>query len=360
MEAKVMRPQARHQIEQENRSMRRRAPSLCVAAAIVAAATPAPCADRIYELKPSAATVHRGFFDASLKPVLTIDSGDIVRLWTATGNPRYFESLGIAKDKIPPELYTAYEGVTDDGRDDHNLDGPIAVRGAEPGDTVEIRLQSIDLWLPIAAMSFRANRGSLPEDFPYSRDRVFFLDPTKRAVEFAPGVSVPVKPFWGVIGVAPPRSMGRVPSGPPNVFGGNMDNHDLQPGTSLFLPVHVPGALISIGDGHAVQGDGEVGMSAVETSLKGEIQVVLHKGMRITWPRAETPTHYMTMGLHEDLNQAAKIATREMVNFVVETKGLSRDDTLMLLSAAMDLRVTQIVDGTKGVHALLPKAIFRR
>ena len=340
--------------------MKRQTFSLGLGALLLCAAAEAQCADQIYELKPSSATVHRGFFDASLKPVLTIDSGDIVRLWTATGNPRYFESLGIAKEKIPPELYTAYEGAPGEQRDDHNLDGPIAVRGAEPGDTVEIRIRAIDLWLPIAAMSFRANRGSLPEDFPYSRDRVFFLDPAKKVIEFSPGVSVPAKPFWGVIGVAPPRSMGRVPSGPPNVFGGNMDNHDLQPGTSLFLPVHVPGALISIGDGHAVQGDGEVGMSAVETSLKGEIQVVLHKGMRITWPRAETPTHYMTMGLHEDLNQAAKIATREMLNFVVETKGVPRDDALMLLSAAMDLRVTQIVDGTKGVHAMLPKAIFHR
>jgi len=340
--------------------MKRQTFSLGLGALLLCVAGEAQCADQIYELKPSSATVHRGFFDASLKPVLTIDSGDIVRLWTATGNPRYFESLGIAKEKIPPELYTAYEGAPGEQRDDHNLDGPIAVRGAEPGDTVEIRIRAIDLWLPIAAMSFRANRGSLPEDFPYSRDRVFFLDPAKKVIEFSPGVSVPAKPFWGVIGVAPPRSMGRVPSGPPNVFGGNMDNHDLQPGTSLFLPVHVPGALISIGDGHAVQGDGEVGMSAVETSLKGEIQVVLHKGMRITWPRAETPTHYMTMGLHEDLNQAAKIATREMLNFVVETKGVPRDDALMLLSAAMDLRVTQIVDGTKGVHAMLPKAIFHR
>jgi len=340
--------------------MKRQAYGLCLGAAVMCAIAPAWSADQIHELKPSAATVHRGFFDASLKPVLTIDTGDIVRLWTATGNPRYFESLGVPKEKIPPELYTAYEGAPGEARDDHNLDGPIAVRGAEPGDTVEIRIRSIDLWLPIAAMSFRANKGSLPEDFPYSRDRVFFIDPAKRAIDFAPGVSVPVKPFWGVIGVAPPRSMGRVPSGPPNVFGGNMDNHDLQPGTSLFLPVHVPGALISIGDGHAVQGDGEVGMSAVETSLKGEIQVVLHKGMRITWPRAETPTHYMTMGLHEDLNQAAKLATREMLNFIVETKGVPRDDALMLLSAAMDLRVTQIVDGTKGVHAMMPKAVFHQ
>jgi acetamidase/formamidase len=330
-------------------------------ALLMAAMTaPALAQQKIHELRASPTTVHRWFFDASLKPVLTIDSGDIVRLWTTTGNPRYFESLGVPKEKIPAELYAAFEGAPGENRDDHTLDGPIAVHGAEPGDTVEIKIRSIDLWLPIAGMSFRANRGALPEDFPYSRDRVFFFDPAKKVIEFAPGIVVPTKPFWGVIGVAPPRSMGRVPSGPPNVFGGNMDNHDLQPGTSLFLPVHVSGALISIGDGHAVQGNGEVGLSAVETSLQGEVQIVLHKGMHIGWPRAETPTHYMTMGLHQDLDEAAKMATREMLNFVVETKGLPRDDAYMLLSAAMDLNVTEIVDGTKGVHAMLPKAIFEK
>src|SRR5215510_275244 len=340
--------------------MRSHAFGLCLSTGLLLAALPAQSAEKIHELRASPTTVHRGFFDAALKPVLTIDSGDVVRLWTTTGNPRYFESLGVPKEKIPAELYSAFEGAPGEGRDDHTLDGPIAVRGAEPGDAVEIRIRSVDLWLPIAAMSFRANRGSLPEDFPYSRDRVFFIDPAKKAIEFAPGIVVPTKPFWGVIGVAPPVSMGRVPSGPPNVFGGNLDNHDLQPGTSLFLPVHTRGALISLGDGHAVQGAGEVGMSAVETSLKGEIQIVLHKGMRITWPRAETPTHYMTMGLSEDLDTAAKIATREMVDFLVETKHLSRDDALMLMSAAMDLNVTQIVDVTKGIHATMPKAIFQR
>jgi acetamidase/formamidase len=345
--------------------MRGKTATLCkvVAAVYVLAIGAAPAAqaeEKIHELKASPATVHRGFFDASLKPVLTIDSGDIVRLWTTTGNPRYFESLGVPKEKIPAELYAAFEGAPGAGRDDHTLDGPIAVRGAEVGDTVEIKIRSIELWLPIAGMSFRANRGSLPEDFPYSRDKALFFDPAKKAIEITPGVVVPAKPFWGVIAVAPPPSMGRVPSGPPSVFGGNLDNHDLQPGTSLFLPVHAPGALISIGDGHAVQGDGEVGMSAVETSLQGEIQVVLHKGMHTNWPRAETPTHYMTMGLSEDLNQAAKIATREMLNFIVNTKGLPRDDVLMVLSAAMDLHVTEIVDGTKGVHAMLPKSIFQK
>lgn len=336
------------------------ASAIAFGAALLLAASAAQSAERIHELKPSPSTVHRGFFDSTLKPVLTIDSGDVVRVWTATGNPKYFESLGVPKEKIPAELYDVWKDAPGEARDDHTLTGPIAIIGAEPGDTIEIKIRAIDLWLPIAGMGFRANRGSLPEEFPYSRDRVLFFDPAKKEIEFAPNVVVPAKPFWGVIGVAPPPSMGRVPSGPPNVFGGNLDNHDLQPGTSLFLPVHTRGALLSLGDGHAVQGAGEVGMSAVETSLRGEIQVVLHKGMRITWPRAETPTHYMTMGLHEDLDQAAKIATREMLDFIVETKHLPRDDVLFLLSAAMDLNVTQIVDITKGIHATIPKSIFQR
>jgi acetamidase/formamidase len=327
--------------------------SLCVRAG-------AQNAVKTYELKSSPTTVHRGYYDATLKPVLTIDSGDKVRVWTTTGNPRYFENLGVPKDKIPAELYAAFEGVQDSERGDHTLIGPIYVNGAEPGDTLEIRILSVDVWLPIAAQSFRPHRGVLPEDFPYAKDRVLWIDLNKKTIEYAPGVVVPVKPFWGDIGVAPPREMGRVISGPPNINGGNMDNHDLGAGSTLYLPVHVPGALLSLSDGHAAQGDGEVCLAAIETSLKGEIQVIVHKGQRIGWPRAETPTHYMTMGFDEDLNQAAKIATREMLNFIVETKGLSREDAYMLLSATMDLVVTQAVDGVKGIHALVPKAIFQK
>jgi acetamidase/formamidase len=331
------------------------------AACAFAAAFAASAAETIHELKPTPSTVHRGYFDAKQKPVLTIDSGDIVRIWTASGNPNYYEDLGVPKEKIPQELYTAYEGEKSDQRIDQALTGPIFVKGAEIGDTIEVRIRSIELWLPIAAMSFRAGRGSLPEEFPYSRDRVMWLDVKNKTFDFAPGVVVPLtRPFWGDIGVAPPLSMGRINASVPGVHGGNMDNRDLIAGTSLFLPVHTRGALLSIGDGHASQGDGEVGLSAVETSLRGEIQVVLHKGKRQSWPRAETPTHYMTIGLNEDLDQAMKIAVKNMLDFIVETKGLSRDDAYMLMSATMDLHVTQVVDGLKGVHAMLPKAIFKK
>ncbi len=318
---------------------------------------------KTHVLEPGPKTVHIGFFDASLTPVLKVDSGDVIRLKTASGNPRYYEGLGVPKEKIPAELYAVYEGVEGSGRSDHTLSGPIYVNGAEPGDALEVRILAIDLWLPIAGQGFVPGRGVLPEDFPYAFHQVHWLDLQKKTLVFAPGVEIPLAPFWGVMGVAPPPDMGRVPSGPPNVFGGNMDNRDLRPGSSLYLPVHVPGALLSLGDGHAAQGYGEVCLSAIETSLQGEIQLVVHKGhkqkgKRLRWPRAETRTHYMTMGLHTDLDEATKIATREMLEFVVETKGLTRESAYLLLSSAMDLVVTQAVDGTKGIHALLPKAIF--
>ena len=224
-----------------------RSQTLCIGLGvfIACAAWGAASAQTIHEIKPTPSTVVYGYYDAKQKPVLTIDSGDIVRLWTATGNPRYFESIGVPREKIPPELFTAFVGAPDDGRGDHTMDGPIFVRGAEVGDTIEVKIRSIELWLPIAAMSTRANRGSIPEDFPYSRDRVVWLDLDHKTIDFAPGIVIPARPFWGDIGVAPPPSMGRIPPGPPNVNGGNMDNHDLQPGTSLFLPVHVAGALLS-------------------------------------------------------------------------------------------------------------------
>jgi acetamidase/formamidase len=307
----------------------------------------------VHELNASPSTTHISFFDASLEPVLRIESGDVVRLETATGNPRWFENLGVPRDQIPPELYTVYEGYESSGRGDHTLNGPIFVNGAEPGDVLEIRILSVDVRLPIAGQSIGGRLS--PGD---GASRVHWIDLVNRTVEFAPGVVVPIKPFWGVIGVAPPPEMGRVPSGAPNFFGGNMDNRDLGPGSILYLPVHNPGALLSVGDGHAVQGYGEISGSAVETSLRGEIQVFLHKNQELEWPRAETLTHYMTMGLNADLDEAARMAASEMIDFLVETKGIDRETAILLCSVAMDMVVTQVVDGTKGIHAMIAKAVF--
>jgi acetamidase/formamidase len=220
--------------------MKRRAFIFCAGILVLGVSARGQSTGKVFELKSSPTTVSYGFYDASLKPVLTINSGDRVKLWTTTGNPKYFESLGVPKEKIPQELYAAFAGVQDSGRGDQTLVGPIYVNGAEPGDAIEIRIISVDLWLPIGAISFRPNRGVLPEEFPYQKDRVMWIDLKKRSIEFAPGVVVPVKPFWGDIGLAPLLAMGRLAAGPPRAFGGNMDNHDLGAGSSVYLPVQVP------------------------------------------------------------------------------------------------------------------------
>ena len=312
---------------------------------------------RVHELNASPSTTHIFFFDASLEPVLRVDSGDVVRLETATGNPRWFENAGVPRDRIPAELFEVYQGYDSAGRGDHTLNGPIFVNGAEPGDVLEVRILSVDVRLSIAGQGIR--RRLFPGDIEANVSRVHWIDLENRTVEFAPGVVVPIKPFWGVIGVAPPPEMGRVPSGAPSFFGGNMDNRDLGPGSILYLPIHNPGALLSVGDGHAVQGYGEISGSAVEASLRGEIQVFLHKDRELAWPRAETSTHYMTMGLDPDLDEAARIAAAEMVDFLVETQGLDRETAILLCSVAMDMVVTQVVDGTKGIHAMIAKDVFR-
>ena len=177
---------------------------------------------------------------------------------------------------------------------------------------------------------------------------------------FADGIEIPLRPFFGVMGVAPPIATGRISSGPPWIHTGNMDNKELVAGTTLYLPVHVKGALFSVGDGHAGQGDGEVCVTALETALRGTLQLSARKDIRLRWPRAETPTHFMTMGFHENLEEAARVAVEEMLDFLVQEKHLDRDEAYILASDAVDLRITQLVDGKKGVHALLPKAIFVR
>ncbi len=315
---------------------------------------------KAHELKLLPENVHWGYYDARVKPVLRIASGDTVRVETmvARGVER-LRLAGVKDDEIPQPIKDVEANVADRGPGAHPLTGPIYVEGAEPGDSLEVHIQAIEFLHPYGVGGFIPGSGALPEDFPYTKFKLVRVNEKAGTAEFAPGVTLKLAPFFGSIGVAPPQILGRVSSGPPGPHVGNLDNKELVAGSTLYMPVHVAGALLSIGDGHGLQGDGEVSLTALETSLRGTIRVVLRKGKKMGWPRAETPTHYITMGLNEDLDQAAKLATREMIDFLAAEKGMSRDDAYILCSLVVDLRVTQLVDQTKGIHALLPKSIFK-
>jgi acetamidase/formamidase len=280
-----------------------------------------------------------------------------VEVETMLAFPERLRIAGLAETEMPAFIREVENSRTE--KDVGNaLTGPIYVEGAEPGDMLEVRILGFEFLHPFGWTGFAPDRGTLPDEFPYARFRLIRFNQQSGTAEFRPGITLKLAPFWGTIGVAPPLASGPVPSGVPGPMGGNFDNKELVAGSTLYLPVHVSGGLLSMRDGHALQGDGEVSVSAVETSLRGTIQVFVRKGKWIRWPRAETPTHFISMGLHPDLDEAARIAVREMIDFLVQEKGLSRDDAYMLCSLAGDLRVTQIVDGTKGIHAMLPKSIF--
>lgn len=316
-------------------------------------------APRVHDLPLSPASVHWGYYDAKLTPALRVSSGDRVRVETmVAGGLQRLRLAGVPEAEIPDALKAVEQRVTERGPGAHPMSGPIFVDGAEAGDTLEIRILTIEFLHFFGVNAFSPGGGLLPDEYPYSGLRLLRWRAGADRVEFAPGISLPLAPFFGSIGVAPPPLVGRISSRPPGWHGGNLDNKDLIAGSTLYLPVHVAGALLSVGDGHALQGDGEVTGTALETSLRGTFELRVRKGQRLRWPRAETPTHYITMGLHEDLNEAARLATREMVDFLIAEKGMTRDAAYMLCSLAADLRVTQAVDATKGVHAMLPKSIF--
>jgi len=312
-----------------------------------------------HELKLTPANVHWGYYDARVKPVLRIASGDTVRVETmVAGGLERLRLAGATEAEIPDALKQVENTVTDRGPGAHPLTGPIYVEGAEPGDILEVRIVGFEFLHPFGMTGFRPGSGTIPDDFPYARFKLIRIDANAGTAQFSPGVTLKLAPFWGSIGVAPPSVIHRLSSGPPGAHAGNLDNKELVAGSTLYLPVQVPGALISMGDGHGLQGDGEVTITALETSLRGTVQIFVRKGKQIRWPRAETPTHYITMGLHPDLNEAARMATREMIDFLVTEKGMSRDDAYLFTSLGVDLHVTQLVDDTKGIHAMLPKSVI--
>jgi len=326
-----------------------------------ALAATAQTAPQLHHLAATPKTVAWGYYDAAAPPVLRIRSGDTVVFDTLlTNSPQRLEAAGLPPDQVQQSLRDIYKEVTNRGPGGHILTGPVYVEGAEPGDTLEIRIQKIELAIPYAYNGFGPGRGFLPDDFPYAKTRIIALDKQRNVALFAPGIEIPARPFFGSMGVATPPSAGRINSAPPWIHGGNMDNKDLVAGTTLFLPVYTPGALFFIGDGHAGQGNGEVDLTAIEMSLTGTLQFIVRKDLRATYPRAETPTHYISMGFDADLTEATKRAVREMIDFLTATKGLSRDDAYMLTSVAGDVNITELVDGNKGVHVLMPKAVFKK
>src|SRR5437762_29425 len=317
-------------------------------------------AQRVHTLMPSPSTVAFGYYDAAAVPVLRVQSGDEVIVGTLiTSSPTRLEQVGVKPADVQSSLRAIYDSVKNRGPGGHILTGPIFVEGADSGEVLEVRIESIDLAIPYAYNGFGSRRGFLPEDYDYAKTKIIPLDNVHRTAHFAPGITVPLHPFFGSMGVAPPRAMGRISSAPPGIHAGNLDNKELVAGTTLYIPVHVKGALLEVGDGHAGQGNGEVDITALETSLRGRLRVTVRKDMHLTWPRGETPTHWIAMGIDSSLVTATKLAVRQAIDFLVIEKKMSRDDASMLVSVASDVDITELVDGTLGVHVMIPKVLFR-
>ena len=320
----------------------------------------------LYRLPATPETIRLGLFDAAIPPVLIIESGDSVEMQCLSGGLEVMPPAD-AGLVIPPPLAAIH------GRDayrlgPHMLTGPVAIRGAKPGDMLEVRFEAVEPAADWGYCGFRPLAGTLPDEFPHRFISHIPVDRERRTCTLpwgaSGGIELSLSPFFGIMGVAPPKEWGRISSREPRRHGGNLDNKELVAGSTLFLPVWAPGAMFSAGDGHGVQGDGEVCINALEMCLDGRFTLILHEGggpeaPRLCTPRAETPTHYITMGLHEDLDLAMKQALREMIELITARSPLTRDQAYATCSLAADFRVTQTVNGEKGVHGMLRKALLR-
>jgi acetamidase/formamidase len=318
-------------------------------------------APKTHRLEATPATVAVGYYWSEAKPALRIASGDIIDVDTLlTNNPTGLARAGVPDDKIQASLKSVVAEVTGDrrGPGGHILTGPVYVEGAQPGDALEVKILSIDL--PID-YGYNGCSGFVPENCERGTpSKILTLDRTRMTSEFAPGIVIPLKPFFGSMGVAPAPELGRVSSNPPGRHAGNMDNKELVAGSTLYIPVFAPGALFEIGDGHAAQGDGEVDQTAIETSLRGRLQLTVRKGMALNFPRAETATDYISMAFDPDLTKATTMAIQEMVDFIAARWKMNKHQAYQLISVAGNVAVTQLVDKPNhGVHVRLPKSIFK-
>jgi len=305
-------------------------------------------------------TICWGTFDAATPAIRTVQSGDTVTLECVSGAPEVLPAPG-SGFTIPPALASIHAS-NPPRLGPHILTGPVAVAGAKPGDMLEVRIDKIELGADWGFCGFRPLGGTLPEDFPERFLTHIAVDRARGIGRMPYGTEIPLAPFFGVMGVAPPPVYGTLSTKEPREHGGNLDNKELVAGTTLFLPVWTDGANFSAGDGHGVQGDGEVCINALEMCLTGTFTLVLHKcsGAEplLKTPRAETPTHYISMGLNEDLDLAMKQALREMIGFICGRSNLSRQEAYQFCSLAVDFHVTQTVNGEKGVHGMLRKGLL--
>lgn len=300
-------------------------------------------------------TVHFGFFDAVLAPVMTVDSGDEILVSTVSADPHH----QVPPDWLPPVIADIHARALR-GAGPHILTGPVAVRGAKPGDVLQVDILDIRLTQPYGYNNVFPLKGMFGGEEPRQITTIIPIDLETGLAEVVGGLRLPTRPFFGQLAVAPPPEWGRYDSRPPGKHGGNLDNKELIPGATLFLPVWVEGALFSCGDGHAAQGDGEINQTAIETSLDGRFRLTVREDLRADLPFAVTSEHLMTMGFHEDLDDAARIAMRAMIAMLQKHCGLSFHDAYRLCSVAADMRVTQFVNGNRGIHVLLPLTIIRQ
>ena len=324
-----------------------------------AGATQSP---KVHRLEATPETVAYGFYWSDAKPALRIASGDIIDVDTLlTNSPNGLTRAGVPTEKIQASLRAIVDGVTGErrGPGGHILTGPVYVEGAEPGDVLEVKVLSIDL--PID-YGYNGCSGFVPENCERGvPSKIITLDRKTMTAEFMPGIVIPLKPFFGSMGVAPAPELGRVSSNPPSKHAGNLDNRELVAGSTLYIPVFVQGALFEVGDGHAAQGDGEVDQTAIETSLRGKLQLTVRKDMKLTWPRAETATDYIAMATDPDLTVATKVAIQEMIDFLAANKGLTKHQAYQLVSIAGHVSMTQLVDRPNlGVHVKISKSIFTK
>jgi acetamidase/formamidase len=319
-------------------------------------------------LRSSPDTVLWGYIAANLTPALTVKSGAVVEvealshqgLTTQYDPEKFFAGYGIPAGEVLPDAKAVFSGVKrPKGASVHILTGPIYVERAEPGDVLEVRVLDIRFRVPYGVNNTGPGKGVLPKLLKEQSAKLIRLDLERRVALFSNDIEIPLNPFMGIMAVSPPTSLGMVSSTPPGAWGGNMDLRFLGVGSSLYLPVFNHGAQFFTGDGHAVQGDGEVDGGAIEISLAPRLQFVLHKGRSIKLPRVETATDYLLTGLSVDLNEAARIALQETVDFLQAEKGLTVADAYALSSLAVDLGIGEAVDIVNLVYAKVPKSIFR-